>query len=102
MAITGLTNLCKPAYIYLVISLIAIIIMAVQNTGFTNVFCLGSYKCDVPSTALIFVIKLIYVLFWTWILNLMCRAGAETLSWIFVLLPFVLFFGILFFLLFMQ
>jgi hypothetical protein len=102
MAITGLTNLCTPAYVYLVISLISIIIMALQNTGNSNIFCLGSYSCSVSSTALIFVIKLVYVLFWTWILNLMCRAGAETLSWIFVLLPFVLFFGILFYLLYWQ
>ena len=102
MAITGLTNLCPPAYLYLAISLISIIIMAIQNSGNVNMFCLGSYSCSVSSTSLIFVIKLVYVLFWTWILNLMCRAGAETLSWIFVLLPFVIFFGVLFYLLFGQ
>jgi hypothetical protein len=102
MAIVGLTNLCAPAYLYLAISLIAIIIMAIQNSGNVNMFCLGSYSCTVSSTSLIFVIKLVYVLFWTWILNLMCRAGAETLSWVFVLLPFVIFFGILFYLLFVQ
>ena len=99
MAITGLTNLCTPAYIYLVISLIAIIVMAVQNYGNINIFCLGTYTCDVSSTGLIFIVKLIYVLFWTWILNLMCRAGAEPLAWVFVLLPFILFFGVLFYVL---
>jgi len=102
MAIDGLKNLCTPAYIYLVISLIAIIIMAIQNSGNVNIFCLGSYSCDVSSTALIFLIKLIYVLFWTWILNLMCKAGASTLSWIFVLFPFFLFFIVLFYVLFMH
>jgi len=96
MAITGLKNLCMPSYIYLVVSLIALIIMSVQNAGNLNMFCLGTYACDVSSVGLIFVIKLIYILFWTWILNLMCAAGAEMLSWIFVLLPFVIFFGILF------
>jgi hypothetical protein len=101
MAITGLINLCTPAYIYLTISLIALIIMSIQNAGNVNMFCLGTYSCDVPSIGLIFVIKLIYILFWTWILNLMCKAGAETLSWIFVLLPFVLFFGVLFYMLFL-
>jgi hypothetical protein len=100
MAITGLKNLCTPSYVYLVISLIAIIVMAIQNSGNVNVFCLGTYSCDVSSTALIFLAKLIYVLFWTWILNLMCKAGATTLSWIFVLFPFILFFLILFSLLF--
>jgi hypothetical protein len=100
MAIAGLKNLCTPSYVYLVISLIAIIVMAIQNSGNVNVFCLGTYSCDVSSTALIFLAKLIYVLFWTWILNLMCKAGATTLSWIFVLFPFILFFLILFSLLF--
>jgi len=97
MAITGLKNLCMPSYIYLVISLIALIVMSIQNYGNINIFCLGTYACDVSSVGLIFIIKLIYILFWTWILNLMCEAGAEMLSWIFVLLPFVIFFGILFF-----
>lgn len=97
MAITGLKNLCTPASIYLVISLIAILIMAVQNylNGSTNVYCLGSYSCVVSSTVLIFVIKLIYVVFWTWILNLICRAGAPALSWLLVLFPFLLFFVLL-------
>jgi len=92
MAIAGLRNLCTPSYVYLVISLIAIVIMAIQNYGNVNVYCLGSYSCVVSSTMLIFLIKLIYVLFWTWILNLMCRAGATPLSWFFVLVPFILFF----------
>jgi hypothetical protein len=97
MAISGLKNLCMPSYIYLVVSLIALIVMAIQNTGNVNIFCLGSYSCNVSSVGLIFVIKLIYILFWTWILNLMCRAGAEGLSWLFIILPFLFFFGILFF-----
>lgn len=92
MAIAGLRNLCTPAYVYLVISMISIMFMAIQNYGNVNVYCVGTYSCIVSSTLLIFSIKLIYVLFWTWILNLMCRAGAEPLSWFFVLLPFILFF----------
>jgi hypothetical protein len=96
MAIAGLKNLCTPSYIYLVISMIAIIIMAIQNYGNINVYCLGAYSCVVSSTLLIFLIKIIYVLFWTWILNLICRAGATPLSWLFVLFPFVLFFAIIF------
>jgi len=94
MAIAGLKNLCSPARIYLVISLIAIFIMAAQNiyNGSTNVYCLGSYSCNVSNTILIFVIKFIYVLFWTWILNLICRAGAPGVSWLLLFFPFILFF----------
>ena len=96
MAIAGLRNLCTPSYVYLVISMISIFIMAINNYGNVNVYCLGSYSCVVSSTLLIFFIKLIYVLFWTWILNLMCRAGATNFAWFLVLLPFILFFGIIF------
>ena len=97
---TGLGNLCRPAYFYLVISLIAMFIMALQNYGNVDVYCLGSYNCQVSSTFIIFAIKILYVVFWTWVLNLMCKTGDTTLSWIFVLFPFVLFFVILFFSLF--
>jgi hypothetical protein len=97
---TELRNLCTPAYFYLVISTIAILLMAAQNYGNTNTYCLGSYNCQVSSTILIFGIKIIYVIFWTWILNLMCKTGDRALSWFFVLVPFVLLFAVIFFSLF--
>ena len=96
MSIAGLRNLCTPSYVYLVISMIAIIIMALQNYGNVNMYCLGTYSCIVSSTLLIFLIKLVYILFWTWILNLICRAGAPSVAWFLVLLPFILFFSIVF------
>jgi hypothetical protein len=92
MAIVGLRNLCTPAYTYLVISLIALIIMLFQNVGNVNMYCLGSYSCSVTSTTLVFLIKAVYIVFWTWILNLMCRAGATNIAWFLVLLPFLLMF----------
>jgi len=96
MAIAGLRNLCTPAHVYLVISMIGFFIMAIHNYGNVNVYCLGEYSCIVSNTLLVFLIKFIYILFWTWILNLMCKAGATSLSWFFVLLPFVLFFLFIF------
>jgi hypothetical protein len=95
MAFIGLRNLCTPSYVYLVISTIALIIMLFQNFGNANMYCLGSYTCNVSSTTLIFLIKILYVLFWTWILNLICRAGYSTISWFLVLLPFILMFVII-------
>lgn len=95
MAIAGLKNLCTPSMVYLVISLISILIIAVQNFGNENIYCLGSYSCQVSSTFLVFIVKLIVILFWTWVLNLICRAGAPSLSWFLVLLPFIIFFILL-------
>lgn len=85
-------KLCAPARLYLVVSMIAILIMAFQNIGNTDIYCIGNYTCSGYSTILIFVIKVLYVIFWTWILNLICKSGASYVSWILVLLPFVLFF----------
>jgi hypothetical protein len=95
MAIAGLRNLCTPAYVYFFLSIIAILVMFFQNIGNLNVYCLGTFNCTVYSTPLIFLMKVVYVLFWTWILNLMCGAGATNLAWFFVLLPFILMFILL-------
>ncbi len=88
----NIRNWCTPAYFYFIISIIAILIMSIQNYGNTNVYCLGDYSCGVTSTFLIFVIKVLYVLFWTWILNLICKNGYESVSWFLFLLPYVIMF----------
>jgi hypothetical protein len=92
MAIQGLTNLCAPSKVYLVISVIALIVMLIQNFGMLNPYCLGNYSCQVSATTMIFVVKIIFILFWTWVLNLICRAGATTIAWILVLFPFIILF----------
>ena len=102
MAMKGLRNLCTPSYVYLVISAIALVVMMYQNMGNVDKYCLGSYSCNVSSTALIFVIKAIYILFWTWVLNLICKAGAPGISWFVLLLPFILLFVILGSMIFMS
>jgi hypothetical protein len=63
-----------------------------QNLGNSNSYHIGNFSCRVPSTIFIFIIKLIYILFWTWILNLICKDGHTGISWLLVLLPFILFF----------
>ncbi len=92
MAITGLRNLCTPSYVYLVISSIALLVMVYQNFGNINTYCLGNYTCTVPSTAMIFIIKAVYILFWTWVLNLMCKSNATGIAWFILLLPIILMF----------
>jgi hypothetical protein len=92
MAIAGLKNLCTPSYVYLVVSIIFILVALFQNYNYSYTYCLGSYSCSVPSTMMIFIIKILYVLFWTWVLNLICKAGAPTFAWILVLFPIILMF----------
>ena len=40
--IVGLKDLCSPAYVYLVISISALLVMTVQNCGNADKYCLGS------------------------------------------------------------
>ena len=90
-----LKDLCSPAFIYFIFSMIALILVLFQNLGNTNNYNVGSFSCKVPNTAIIFIIKLIYILFWTYILNLICKDGHKTLSWLLVLLPWILLFVIM-------
>ena len=85
-------SLCTPAFIYVLLSSIGIIMIAYQNYGNQNLYCVGNVNCPVQSTTPIFVAKILYVLFWTFILNTLCSYGYYKLSWFILLLPFILFF----------
>ena len=84
-------NLCTPANIYLTISMIAIVFLIVQNIQIPgNHYSAGKYECEFDSPVLkivIFAVKIVCVLFWTWILNLMCKDGYSSIAWFFVILP---------------
>lgn len=95
MTIKYIKKLCTPAYVYLVISVIAIVVLMFQNCGNVDTYCIGNYECPVPNTALVFFIKFLYVAFWTFILDSICKAGHKQFSWFLVLFPFILFFVLL-------
>jgi hypothetical protein len=90
-----LKDLCTPAALYFIISVFALGMVLLQNLGNTNSYHVGSFSCRVPNTAAVFIAKLIYVLFWTYILNLICKDGHVGLSWLLVLLPWILLFVIM-------
>ena len=66
--------ICVPAMLYLVLSVIALISMAFNN-------CMG----------MCLLFKVIFISIWTWFLNFLCKQGYTTISWILVLLPFIMF-----------
>jgi hypothetical protein len=88
-------ELCTPALVYFVISVIALLISILQNLGNNKKYSLGNFSCRVPSTIMVFILKVIYILFWTWVLNLICKSGHKEISWFLVLLPFILLFVIM-------
>ena len=74
-------ELCTPAFVYFAISMIGLIISVMQNLGSNKMYKLGSFSTQVPNTFFIFIVKIIYILFWTWILNLICKDGHKEISW---------------------
>lgn len=83
-------NLCAPAMFYFIMSALALILVMFQNVGNRNSYHIGSFSCRVPNTTLVFIVKIICILFWTYILNLICKDGHVGISWFLVLLPWVL------------
>ena len=86
-----LSKLCAPAKLYLVLSAISIVAVLLQNLSAENLFCIGIYECSATVMAIVVALKLLYVVFWTWLLNLICKEGYSMVSWVLVLFPIVLF-----------
>ena len=66
-------NLCMPALVYLVFSAIAVVGAVMSR-----------------ATAMTVIMKMLFIGVWTWFLNFLCMKGYETISWVLVLLPFIL------------
>ena len=90
-----LRKMCTPATLYFVISLFFLIVMGMSNLNDSDHLCLGDYSCYVGNNTLVFLLNAVYILFWTFVLDLMCKNGYTSLSWFVFLLPFILLFMIL-------
>jgi len=90
-----LKQLCTPAFLYFVLSMLGVLVSVVQNLGNSRRYSLGMLSTSVPSTFLVFIVQIIYILFWTWVLNLMCKDGHKEIAWFLVLIPFILLFLIM-------
>lgn len=90
----GIMNLCPAAKFHLIISLVAIIVMSLTIFGTNVPYCIGTNQCDSPyfgHMSIIYTIKILYIVFWTWILNIVCRKVSPSIAWVIALLPFLLF-----------
>ena len=92
MVPAGLYKLCDPAFYYLLISFVIIIVIAFQNYGQGFNYCVGTQSCASSNVVGLFIVKILYILVWTWILNLLCKNGYEPMSWVLVFIPIVLMF----------
>ena len=88
-----LKELCTPALIYFAISILGLAMVVLQNRNSDiHTLRVGQQTMHVTNVLILFLFKLLYILFWTWILNLMCRDGHSEISWLLVLVPFIIFF----------
>lgn len=86
-------DLCRPAQIYLLFSLIGLIPLVFQNMNQGSILCVGNYECELGfPNVLVLLGNVGYMLIWTIILQSLCRTGYKQLSWFFVLIPFIMFF----------
>ena len=87
-----LDTYCRPSLIYLGISVFGLIVIIVQNLilGNSKELCVGSMKCPFSHKFLLLGFKLLYIAFWTWFLNFLCRKGLTNLSWFLLLIPFLI------------
>ena len=89
-------KLCGPAKFYALLSTVSLLLITLQNVGSKH-FCLGVYSCS-TNPLLVLIGHAIYILFWTWIITLICKMSTGV-AWFIVLLPFILVFvlmGLLF------
>ena len=85
-----INKLCTPAFVYLVVSSMTLILLMFQNANNTDTLCVGGFMCDVDSTPSLFILNFSYIIFWTFILDSVCKAGHKQISWLLVLLPYLL------------
>ncbi len=92
MTLKFIKKLCTPAIIYLVISSITLFLIILQNGGNEHRYCAGSYECQVPNTSVVLFLEFLYIAFWTFVLDSICKSGYKQFSWFLVVFPFILFF----------
>lgn len=85
----NIKSLCSPAFFYFMLSCVILIGSIIQNAGNSQKYCIGSLECNVGNNAVVFLLKIIYIIFWTFILDYICKKGYENVSWFIVLLPFI-------------
>jgi hypothetical protein len=87
-----LTNMCTPASIYFIISIIGIMLIGINNLDNSDKLSIGTHDWYVGNNSIVFILNAGYILFWTFILDLMCKSGYSSLSWFVLLLPFIIMF----------
>ena len=85
-------NLCTPALACLILSAVSFLAVLGQNIADSRRFCLGKLSCQVPHVSFVLAAKLLYIAFWTWAINALCKSGHPKMAWALLFLPIIAFF----------
>tara|TARA_Y100000591_G_C21788151_1_gene675003 strand:- start:351 stop:728 length:378 start_codon:yes stop_codon:yes gene_type:complete len=89
-------KLCRPAQLYLALSILSVLAIFTQNHSNPYHYCVGFFRANSScNNKVYFLFKFIYIIFWTFIIQTLCRSGFTTISWLIVLFPFILMFLII-------
>ena len=89
--IDEIKKLCTPAYVYLLLSVIANVAFIVKfNTDYTD-FCRGKKACIMESVVAILFVEFFLSFIWMMLLQWVCNKGFSSVSWVLVLLPYMSF-----------
>jgi hypothetical protein len=84
----AIMKLCTPSKIYFFLATILLFIsfvIDIQNKD-KNKVCLGKLKCK--NKPLYYLTNVLFIVFWSWVLNKLCSYGWVKLSWFLLLTPF--------------
>ena len=104
LGLNDIRKMCSPAVIYFfisVFSLLMLIGMNLSNHG-TNTLCVGNYECPTESLLMVYLMKGLYILFMTIVLDSLCKNGYASISWFLLFFPLLFYFIILGFYMIMQ
>lgn len=68
-----LSNLCAPALVYFIISLMYLIINSLTNFNIISI-----------------IVSILFIILWSLLLNLLCDMGYSIIAWLILILPFFL------------
>jgi amino acid transporter len=90
-------NICTPAKLYFIISIILLIFSFYYDTtrDEKDKICLGKLSCKIENKPVFYLLNILFILSWAAILNILCYFGWSRLSWFLFLFPYIIL-GIIF------
>ena len=92
MIFNFVSNLCTPAKLYFIISLILLAVSLYYDItrNEKDKICLGKLSCKIESKPVFYILNILFILLWAFILNLLCSFGWSKLSWFLFLFPYII------------